>query len=115
MPTMSVCHRHRRLIPAGEKCAACATADNARRAKKSAAHGLTTTHWQQLRRARLKQAKGVCELRLRGCTRRASTVHLDPRLGGNHRAATLGDVRAACLRCHGVLDGARSHQHARTA
>lgn len=110
MPTMTICTRHKRLIPAGQKCTACVAGDNARRAAKSADHGLATSHWQHVRRACLSRAGGVCEIRLAGCTRRATTVHLDPRLGGNHRVARLEDCRAACHRCHGRVDGPRSRR-----
>jgi hypothetical protein len=82
--------------------------DNGRRNAKTVAHGVKRSHFQRLRRERLALARGVCELRLRGCTVRATSVHLDPRLAGDHDRAALGDVRAACAHCHGVVDAKRA-------
>ena len=48
---------------------------------------------------------GSLELARRGV---AGTVHLDPRLGGNHLAATLADCTRACRSCHGTLDAPRA-------
>lgn len=102
-----------RLAEPGER--RCAThlaafeqSDNRRRNEKTVRHGVKRAHFQRIRRERLRRAKGVCELRLRGCKVRATTVHLDPRLAGNHDIATIDDVRAACDHCHGVVDGSRS-------
>src|SRR5947209_8274983 len=54
--------------------------DNARRAAKAKAHGLTTRAWQLLRRARLELDGYRCRLALPGCTGRATSVHLRPEL-----------------------------------
>jgi hypothetical protein len=43
-----------------------------------------------------------------GCTEVATTVHLDPKLGGDHLRATITDVTSACAHCHGVVDGGRA-------
>jgi hypothetical protein len=84
--------------------------DDARRNAKTRAHGVKRAHFQRLRAQRLELAGRFCELTIDAdCTREATTVHLDPALEGNHDAATIDDVRAACLHCHGVVDGARSH------
>ncbi len=82
--------------------------DNLRRAHKASAHGRTTARWRRLSKRRIKLAGGRCELQLPGCTRVATSAHLDPRLQGNHRIATINEVRAACAQCHGRVDGARS-------
>lgn len=83
--------------------------DSRRRNAKTRAHGVKRAHFQRLRSARLAYAGGLCELVVgRGCTRVATTVHLDPALEGAHDRATLDDVRAACRHCHGVVDGRRS-------
>ena len=73
-------------------------------------YGYNRAHWRTLRLARIASAGGTCELRLRGCTRRATHVHLDPKLGGNHDAATLDDCRACCAQCSGAVDAPRSER-----
>jgi hypothetical protein len=82
--------------------------DNARRNAKTVEHGVKRSHFQKLRPLVFDAAGGLCEIRLRGCTRVATTVHVDPALEGNHDIATLEDCQAACAHCHGVTDGARS-------
>jgi hypothetical protein len=74
----------------------------------STRHGYGRAHWHRVRRARLALANGQCELRLDGCTHRATTVHLDPRRNADHDHAHLSDCQAACAHCHGVVDGGRS-------
>jgi hypothetical protein len=84
-------------------------ADAKRRNAKTVAHGTKRAPFQRLRKQRLELAGGYCELRVdAGCTLAATSVHLDPSLGGNHDIATIDDVRAACAHCHGVIDGARA-------
>lgn len=82
--------------------------DNERRQTIARAHGLTTAHWQRLRRARLEVDGYACQIRREGCTGRATTVHLDPSLGGDHRAAMIDDCVSACHRCHGAIDAPRA-------
>jgi hypothetical protein len=72
------------------------------------ARGYTTAHWQTVRRARLDLDGHRCRLEHDGCTRRATTVHLDPHLNGNHLLATIDNTVSACLHCHGVEDGGRA-------
>lgn len=91
-------------------------ADNDRRSRKTVAHGVKRSHFQKLRAQRLVRSGGFCELHVdRDCTTLATTVHLDPRLEGNHDIATIDDVKAACAHCHGVTDGARAHSGTRAA
>ena len=96
----------------GTRCDQCAepieTADNHRRQEIAREHGLHSSHWRTLKKERLELARGMCELRLNGCTGKAMTVHLAPALAGDHRTATLSDCRAACLHCHGVVDAPRA-------
>lgn len=65
-------------------------------------------YWRQLREERLELAAGLCELRFEGCIGTATSVHLNPALGGDHKRAVLEDCRAACVVCHGYVDGIRS-------
>lgn len=95
----------------GSRCPTHQAAADARRNAKAAAHGLHRGHWQNLRRQRLELAGGRCELALdEFCTVAATTVHLNPALEGNHDAAAIDDVRAACAHCHGVADAPRARQ-----
>lgn len=91
-----------------EHAAAKEARDNGRRRDLKREHGLGTAHWRRVRAARLLLAGHRCELQLPGCTERATTGHLDPALDGDHRAAAIDDVRAACLHCHGVVDAPRA-------
>lgn len=92
----------------GSLCPTHRREEDARRNAKTVAHGVKRAHFQRLRREVLTVSGGLCELRLNGCTKTATTVHLDPRLDGNHDVATVDDCKAACARCHGVVDGGRS-------
>jgi hypothetical protein len=102
------CGRYRTI---GTHCATHAAEyqgkDNKRRYAKRLAHGRQSQHWVALRRQKLAIAP-LCEFRYPGCTSRATTVHLDPRLQGDHLKARLEDCASACHHCHGVVDGARS-------
>lgn len=99
-------------LTCSRRCSAHALArdvrEQARRRAKNREHGLNTRRWRRLRAERLAVAQGLCELQLRGCRVTATTGHLDPALAGDHTAATLDDVRAACLPCHGTVDAPRA-------
>lgn len=41
-----------------------------------------------------------CQIVLDGCLGVATSVHLDPRLQGQHLLATEGDCVSACRFCH---------------
>lgn len=71
-------------------------------------YGYGTTHWQQVRTQRHILAAGRCELGLPGCTEVPTHTHLDPALKGNHRIATVADVRACCAQCSGAVDAPRA-------
>jgi hypothetical protein len=78
-----------RLVPAGTRfCREHELADSARRNERVRRYGYGRAHWQGLRKVRIAHAKGRCELRLPGCTGRATHCHLDAALAGNHDAAT---------------------------
>jgi hypothetical protein len=99
-----------RLIPRGLRfCREHEAADRARRDEKRARFGYSRPHWRRLRSQRLMLADGLCELQLPGCSMRATHVHLDPRLAGNHDAAAIDDCRACCASCSGAVDAPRAH------
>jgi hypothetical protein len=87
-----------------------AATENQRRTNLDRAHGLHTAHWRRTRAAVRTRSHGRCELQLQGCTITATTTHLDPRLHGDHRNATIADCLDACHRCHGTIDQPRSAQ-----
>jgi hypothetical protein len=99
-------------LTTGGKCpphaAAAAARDDVRRHAKQREHGRDTSAWRRLRAARLAFDGHRCQLRMAGCKRQATTVHLDPRLAGRHDVATLADVVSACDRCHGAADAPRA-------
>lgn len=95
----------------GEICTTCKRTcrlDNQRRNAKTVEHGVKRAHFQALRKTRLELDRHACQLRLRGCKRKATTVHLRPGLAGDHDAATIADVVSACAHCHGVADASRA-------
>jgi 5-methylcytosine-specific restriction endonuclease McrA len=83
-------------------------ADSERRNAKRRVHRRTTAHWRRLRAAVLARDAHLCRLQLAGCTTRATSVHLNPELGGRHDLAGPADCLSACAHCHGVIDGART-------
>lgn len=87
----------------------CATHEAGVRAVR-AFRGYDSPGWRRLRAAALQRDGGWCQLRLEGCTGRATTVHLRPELGGDHRRATLEDCVSACRVCHGRVDGGRARE-----
>jgi len=72
------------------------------------AYGYDTQHWQRTRKARLAIDNHQCTLQLNGCTHKATTVHLNPELNGNHRHATTSNTQSACLHCHSREHGMTS-------
>jgi hypothetical protein len=93
----------------GRYCPAHQTQENARRTRKVTEHGYRRANSQGVRRQRLEAAGYVCELRLPGCTQRATHVHLAPTLAGNHDDATVHDCQACCASCSGAIDAPRAH------
>jgi hypothetical protein len=101
----------------GARCPACLARwearDNARRQERQRVSGRTTARWGRLKKEAKERAGYCCE----ACGRAEIpeprgwlSVHLRPDFGGDHRGATLHDTVVLCTRCHGVVDGARSHQ-----
>jgi len=97
------------LIPARQRfCATGQRADDHRRNQKRQTSGRTTARWNRLRTTAIAIAGNRCHdcdvllptARLHG--------HLDPKLKGDHRAATLADITILCASCHGRRDGARA-------
>jgi hypothetical protein len=93
-----------------QPCTTHEAADRARRNERVKQYGYSSANWQRVRKQRHAIANGFCELRLDGCTINASHTHLDPRLQGDHRAATINDVVACCANCSGAIDAPRSHR-----
>jgi hypothetical protein len=104
--TSRYCPKHGIVDATG--CSVCRTDDITRRNRRNTRYGYGRSHWKQVRVERLARAGHVCELRLPGCTRHASHVHLDPRLQGDHDRATFADVRACCSSCSGAVDAPRA-------
>jgi len=77
----------------GTRCPTCARRD-------TTARGRNTYAWQRLRAERRRLDGHRCTYC--GATQDL-TVHLDPRLAGNHRAATLADCVTACRSCNSRL------------
>jgi 5-methylcytosine-specific restriction endonuclease McrA len=90
------------------RCITHRTADNTRRLAKRRAHGRNTAAWQRLRLRRLKLDGYRCQMQWPGCTGKATTVHLHPRLNGDHRQAKITDLFSACSHCHGIVDAPRA-------
>lgn len=63
-------------------------------------HGRDTQHWRQLRERVLLRDGYRCQIQLEGCTGKATSVHLDPRLSGQHLLASERDCTSVCRWCH---------------
>jgi 5-methylcytosine-specific restriction endonuclease McrA len=107
---MKYCIRHG-IVPTTHRCSPKwgTGTDNQLRARKNKAHGTHTSYWRQLRQRALERDGYQCQIQHPDiCTGVATTVHLDPRLKGDHRVATLSDCKSSCKRCHGREDGRRT-------
>jgi hypothetical protein len=69
------------------------------RAEQMKASGRATHHWAKLRGKVMRGWGGQCRV----CGAPAEHVHLDPRLNGDHRRATIDDCVPLCVRCHGEV------------
>ena len=92
----------RPCLECGRPCHGARCPTHARRRRYSSAH------WQHVRKQRLTLDHHTCTLAYPGCTRHATTVHLDPACDGDHALATINNTRSACARCHGLEDGPRA-------
>jgi hypothetical protein len=97
---MRTCAKCGKPIPMSERyCERHAKEENKRRNARQVTRNAHTAAWRKLRKERLALDGYLCQLRVdAGCTVRATSVHLDPRLGGQHARATITDVVSACLR-----------------
>jgi 5-methylcytosine-specific restriction endonuclease McrA len=102
VPVLKLC-KHGQLTATG-RCSLCALEDNTRRNQLARRHGLNTKRWRLLRDSTLARDGHRCQQ----CGDPANTVHIDPKLKGNHNVATLNDTVTLCRRCHGSLDAARA-------
>jgi 5-methylcytosine-specific restriction endonuclease McrA len=78
--------------------------EDQRRNLRAKTSGRTTAAWKKLRVQVLERDDYAC---LR-CGRRAVSVHIDPRLRGDHRLATVDDCWSLCASCHGTIDAPRA-------
>jgi hypothetical protein len=87
------CTNHR--LRGGTRCAVHQQQDNRRRVAKGAAYGYWTAAWRRLRLEVLQRDLYRC----RACGRRSGqlSVHLDPRLGGDHTRARFGTASPSVL------------------
>ena len=92
----------------GTRCPAHQRDADARRHAKQQAHGRDTARWRQLRVLVLNRDRHRCQR----CGKPGNTVHLDPRLKGNHTLATPNHCVTLCRSCHGVLDAPRATDNA---
>jgi 5-methylcytosine-specific restriction endonuclease McrA len=90
-------------------CLVCGTPSDGPRCPEHTQHNYNprSAHWRTIRAERLAIDNGECQLQHPGCTRVATSVHLDPAAGGNHSLATIHNTVSACAHCHGVEDGPR--------
>jgi 5-methylcytosine-specific restriction endonuclease McrA len=94
-----------RITNGGRYCPEHKALEAERRWQRDLRHGTQSSYWRALR-AEAKERDGH---RCRRCgTSLDLTVHLDPRLKGNHMRARLSDVTTLCRRCHGSIDAARA-------
>jgi hypothetical protein len=90
------------------RCLTCRQPELARRTAKRQAFGYHSENWQTTRLERLALDGWRCQLRLPGCTERATHVHLDPAKRGNHWTASVDDCVSCCASCSGAIDAPRA-------
>lgn len=113
MSSFKVCSRSGSLYQGTCRCPQCqmhAQADGRRRNAKAQQDGRSLRQWRSTTRpAVLARAGNRCELRLRGCTGKATTVH---KINGGYHSRNLDAYQAACFHCHGVVDAPKARKQA---
>jgi 5-methylcytosine-specific restriction endonuclease McrA len=105
-PVVRLCSKCGKIATHGCHCNYHHVAEQLRRRVKTKAAGYASPHWQMMRGKALDQAGHRCS----ACgTSERLTVHLDPRLRGNHNLATLDACTVLCRGCHGAVDAPRAH------
>lgn len=92
----------------GGRCPRHARQESKRKSSKIRQHGYSSANWQLVRSRRLLMDNSMCQIKLPGCTGRATMVHLDPALLGDHRFATILDCVSCCPSCSGAVDAPRA-------
>jgi len=90
-------------------CPTCQRADDQRRNEKRKSSGRRTPAWERLRGLAIARAGNTCADCGKVLPKALLHAHLDPRLGGEHRGATLEDITVLCASCHGSRDAPRAH------
>jgi len=112
-PMLTVCDRHKVLIPDGEKCPSCAKSGQARRQRRNRDLGRSSSHWRKLSARLILMVRRELGGRCPGCggTERSgdpgSKLTCDLIAGGDHARAVERDCRVRCRRCHGRAQGGR--------
>lgn len=106
MPVIKMCSKCGKPATHGRHCNYHHVDEQLRRKVKTKAAGYSSPHWQYMRGVALEAAGHACT---RCGTRINLTVHLHPRLNGNHNLATLDDCTVLCRGCHGSVDAPRAH------
>jgi len=87
------------------RCAAHQALEYQRRKRKVQVQGSASAEWRALRQRVLARDGQRCRV----CGSQDDlTVHLDPRLGGDHRRADADHCLTLCRSCHGRVDQPRS-------
>jgi 5-methylcytosine-specific restriction endonuclease McrA len=96
--------------PGRSRCSVHQREDDQRRNQRRAESGRSSYHWIKLREQAIARAGNRCQNPACGVelTKHTATVHLDPKLKGNHRHATLNNVTVLCRSCHGSVDAPRA-------
>jgi 5-methylcytosine-specific restriction endonuclease McrA len=88
----------------GSRCPVHQQQQDRKRAIKQQAHGRNTSYWRKLRKLVLNRDGHTCQR----CGKPGNSVHIDPRLRGNHLLATPNRAITLCASCHGTIDGPRA-------
>jgi hypothetical protein len=97
------------LLQRPARCPACRAEYDQERAARREARGIDTPEWHRVRRQALAASGGVCALCGQEFTSGdPASAHLNPALGGNHRNATVADVRMLRRSCHGRVGAPRT-------
>jgi len=116
-PLATVCHRHRTLVPMGDRCPACKREEAERgKPRRQANHerlGRKTRHWRELSFRMIRRYRATLGPVCPCCGAHeseddpGSKLTLDLVRGGAHETAREEECEVKCRRCHGREQGGR--------
>lgn len=107
----TVCHRHQRLVPMGERCEDCSRENAKRRNRRNRELGRSSAHWRALSARMVARVRRDAGGRCPCCGTpererdQGSKLTCDLVGGGDHARARESECEVKCRRCHGRQQG----------